>query len=132
MIAEHWIALVFSLISAGTLSYCKFLSSKIKEYRRMIEERENNEIEELIDQKINDKIAELQKQLNEEETKFEFLKDKYRHQLIRICTEYLEKGFLTPDEYAELSDLWKTYHGLGGNSQAEEYYRKVEKLPVHE
>lgn len=94
----------------------------------MLEERNREDIEDLIEEKLK-KIYE---ELGIDENKFDAIKERYKYKLVRSCEEYLEKGYMTPDEYSALSELWKTYHDLGGNSQGEDYYHRTEKLPIHE
>ena len=44
---------------------------------------------------------------------------------------WLERGYITPKEQAELKRLWNVYHKkLKGNGEAEAIYNLVEKLPV--
>lgn len=54
-----------------------------------------------------------------------------RKAIIEECQFYLNKGFITPKEQAELKRLWNVYHKkLKGNGEAEAIYNLVEKLPV--
>ncbi|WP_440337251.1 hypothetical protein [Megamonas funiformis] len=127
-LTSYWFDLLFGLISAALLAYCRCLSNKIKKYHKMLEERNREDIEDLIEEKLK-KIYE---ELGIDENKFDAIKERYKYKLVRSCEEYLEKGYMTPDEYSALSELWKTYHDLGGNSQGEDYYHRTEKLPIHE
>ena len=52
----------------------------------------------------------------------------YRYRLIALCKEFINKGYITTDEYEQLSEFYKVYHDLGGNGQAEEYYRRAMSL----
>ena len=126
--AEHWISLLFGLISAAIIAYCRYLNRNFKIYKQLLEEKNNEEFNHMIEQKLDPIIEELK----EDNRKFDAIKDSYRYRLISLCEIYLDRGFLTPKEYSSLSEMWKVYHDLGGNSQAEDYYHKVETLPVHE
>lgn len=45
---------------------------------------------------------------------------------------YINRGYITPDEYENLYDyLYKPYEKLGGNGSAKRLMNKVEKLPCH-
>lgn len=45
---------------------------------------------------------------------------------------YIERGWITQDEYENLHDyLYKPYEGLGGNGSAERIMIDVKKLPIH-
>ena len=37
---------------------------------------------------------------------------------------------MTQDEYDQLTEFFKLYSSLGGNSQAKEYYEKTVKLEI--
>jgi hypothetical protein len=37
---------------------------------------------------------------------------------------------MTQDQFEQLSEFYKMYHGLGGNGQAEEFYDKTRALPI--
>jgi hypothetical protein len=45
--------------------------------------------------------------------------------------KYIERGFITQDEYENLYDyLYKPYKKLGGNGSAERVMKEVDKLPI--
>ena len=50
--------------------------------------------------------------------------------LIKILKIYLHQGYMTSDQYEQLSEFFKVYSGLGGNGQAKAYYDKAMQLPV--
>lgn len=52
--------------------------------------------------------------------------------IIYLCSKYIEKGFITADEYEDLNEyLYKPYRELGGNGTAEKLMKEVNNLPVH-
>lgn len=54
-----------------------------------------------------------------------------RKAIIEESQFYIERGYITPKEQAELKRLWNVYHKkLKGNGEAEAIYNLVEKLPV--
>lgn len=130
--AENWIKLLFGLLSTGIVAYLTYLHKKFKEYKNLMEEKDDEAISEMVEEKIEEQMKPVQEELKQTQEKFEVIKDSYRYRLIALCEIYLDRGYLTPREYHQLSEMWKVYHGLGGNSQAEDYYHKVEKLPVHD
>lgn len=138
-IAEHFIDILFGLISAGALAFCKYLHSQLKNYKKMLEEKEKDNLEEAIEahiEPIKNEIEQLRKYIREtevlEKSHMELIIASYRFRLIQLCRAYLKKGFMTSNEYEQLVEFFKVYHGLGGNGQAEEYYNKVVKLPVQQ
>lgn len=128
-IAEHWVSLVFGFISTAAIAYCRFLYKKFQEYEVLRSEKEHEQTEELIESRIKP----LQEALAESNRKFESIKESYKYRIIALCQIYLERGYLSTKEYDQLSEMWKVYHdGLHGNHQAEDYYYKTIKLPIHD
>lgn len=127
-IAQHWISLIFGLLSTGILAYCRKLSKKFKDYQQLQEEKDWEEIAELID----DKLVPIFGHLDEIDDKFDYIKESYKYRLIFLCDRYITRGYTTPEEYHGLTEMWKVYHeGLHGNHQAEDYYRRAIALPTH-
>ena len=53
--------------------------------------------------------------------------------IIALGTRYIERGYITKDEYEDLHDyLYVPYKKLGGNGTAEKIMVEVDKLPVHD
>lgn len=125
-IAEHWISLIFGLISTGAVAYCSFLYKRFKQYEAMQEEKNREEIEALIDERVKPFIQMHGETIHH----FTAIRDSYKYRLIELCKMYLERGSITTKEYDQLSEMWKVYHELGGNSQAEDYYYRAEELPI--
>lgn len=127
----------FGLVSAGALAFCKYLHKKMKEYQMIIEEREQDETEQIVDAHlepvIND-IEELRRYImnidTEENRKMGLIISSYRFRLIQLCKIYLRQQYMTQDQYDQLTEFYKLYTGLGGNGQAKEYYEKVIILPI--
>jgi hypothetical protein len=52
--------------------------------------------------------------------------------ILYLGMEYIERGYITRDEYENLNDyLYKPYKELGGNGSADRVMREVDKLPIH-
>ena len=109
----------------------------MKEYQMIIEEREQDETEQIVDAHlepvIND-IEELRRYImnidTEENRKMGLIISSYRFRLIQLCKIYLRQQYMTQDQYDQLTEFYKLYTGLGGNGQAKEYYEKVIILPI--
>lgn len=124
---NHWVSLLFGLLSTGILAYCKSLSKKFKDYQQLQEEKDWEEIEEFVDEKLIPIFGHL----DEIDEKFDYIKDSYKYRLIFLCDRYITRGYITPEEYHGLTEMWRVYHeGLHGNHQAESYYRKAIALPT--
>ena len=45
--------------------------------------------------------------------------------------KFIQRGYITPDEYENIYGMFKPYQELGGNGSAKRVMEKVEKLPTH-
>ena len=159
---EHFIEIIFGLISAGLLGFCKYLTGQIKEYKKLLELRENENINKAIDEKIIPVKTELEKKIElvldrVEELKFstqEMIDNvenglqratdeehkhinriirSWRFRIVQLCELYLEQGYMTKSQFTQLSEMYSLYHTLGGNGQVTDYYEKAKALDiVHE
>jgi hypothetical protein len=160
-ILAHLAEIIFGLVSAGALAYCKHLyNQKLKleeaakadqnrQYRQMIIDEIEPIIEEIhrVQKSSEDKINALKEYHIEDmgatEHEIELLKKKndknmemiissYKFRLIQLCKTHLRDKSITQDEFDQVSEMYKLYHGLGGNGQAQEYYEKVLELPIRD
>ena len=136
---ENALSIIFGLISAGALGLCKYMHTKSKNYQKLLQEKENQELEATIDSKIEPiqhEIEELRKYIREvgsmEKTHMDLIVSSYRFRLIQLCKEFIKQEYLTPCQYDQLTEFYKIYTGLGGNGQAKEYYETAIKLPIHD
>ena len=53
-----------------------------------------------------------------------------RNQLIALGRSYIERGYVTMDEYEEFESEYKIYSALGGNGLARRIYKQVDDLPM--
>lgn len=128
LLTEHWVSLIFGLISAGALGYAKYISSEFKNYKKLKTDNEQDEL----DERIKEIIKPLQEKLEVDSKRFESIKQYFRYVIIEESERLLQKGHMTMDEYQRLSETFKAYHGIGGNSQAEEYYHKAINLMIQD
>lgn len=53
--------------------------------------------------------------------------------IVYLGLKYIERGYITQDEYENLNDyLFKPYHDDGGNGSAERVMETVRKLPFRQ
>lgn len=53
--------------------------------------------------------------------------------IMDLGVKYLERGYITNDEYENLYEyLYKPYKELGGNGSAERIMKQVQNLPIRE
>ena len=53
-----------------------------------------------------------------------------RDRIVQACRTFLERGSITLDARNNISEMYKWYAELGGNSTGEYYYKKMMELPV--
>lgn len=136
-ITEHIVEILFGLISAGALAFCRYLYKQLMAYKKMLQEKENNDIVELIDEKLKpivEDIEELRAYIRKIEGKerqdLTLIIASYRFRLVQLCKIYIKQGYMTQDQYDQLTEFYKLYHSLGGNGQAKEYYEKTMELEI--
>lgn len=135
--AEHLLEIFFGLLSAGALALCKHFHSQTKAYKKMQDEKKDDLIAELIEEKTLPIIEELQKLRDkvmamdrEEHDHIGLIIDSWKYRLIQLCRAYLTQGYMTQSQYDQLAEMYRLYSELGGNGQAHEYYEKTCKLQI--
>lgn len=53
-----------------------------------------------------------------------------RNQLITLGHGYIERGYITMDEYEEYEAEYQIYSALGGNGLARRVFKQVDELPM--
>lgn len=163
---ENLLEILFGLISAGALAFCKHLWSRTKKLEEMQKADQNRQTREMILDEIEPIINEISllhteisnleantkkeildirqteenshKNMYSDLTKIQEGNDKnfalivnsYKFRLIQLCKTHLKDGYITEDDFEQITEMYKLYHGLGGNGQAQEYYDKVLKLEI--
>ena len=51
-------------------------------------------------------------------------------EIVFFGIQYIERGWITQDEYDTLCDLYKPYLKLGGNGSGTKIMKEIEKLPI--
>lgn len=136
-IAEHLVEIVFALISAGALAFCRYLYKQLRAYKQLLNDKKYEDLDDRIDEKLKpilDDIEEIRGYIrrteNKEKRDLELIIASYRFRLVQLCKLYMKKGYMTQDEYDQLTEFFKLYSSLGGNGQAKEYYEKTVKLEI--
>lgn len=136
-LTANWASILLSLTTAGALAFCRWTWKQMKTYRSLLEEKENEKLDDAIDEKLAPIISEIEQLRDyirnvdiEEKRKLDLIVASYRYRLVQLCKIYLRQGFMTQDQFEQLSEFYKMYHGLGGNGQAEEFYDKTRALPI--
>lgn len=91
---------------------------EIKENRK---ERKNKE------QHINE-------QKEQKEIEYEAMKKSIvivlRYMLYRYHSQFMQKAFITSDEYNDYKEMYDVYHALGGNGSATKWWHEICTLPI--
>lgn len=53
-----------------------------------------------------------------------------RNQLITLGRGYIDRGYITMDEYEEFEAEYQIYSALGGNGLARRIFKQVDELPI--
>ena len=53
-----------------------------------------------------------------------------RNQLVTLGRSYIERGYVTMDEYEEFEAEYQIYSALGGNGLARRVFKQVDELPI--
>ena len=89
-----------------------------------------NEIEQTSETQHEQMYRDLEKTHAETLRALELIVNSYKFRLIQLCKTHLRDGYITEEDFEQISEMYKLYHGLGGNGQAQEYYDKVLKLEM--
>lgn len=73
----------------------------------------------------------MQKLSDKKDNKTKLLVGLGHDRIIHLCSTYIERGYITSDEYENLNDyLYEPYKANGGNGSAERLMTEVRKLPI--
>ena len=77
--------------------------------------------------------AYIMKRSENKDVKTEMLIGLGHDRIIFLGMSYIERGYITSDEYANLYEyLYKPYRKMGGNGSAERIMNEVQKLPIRQ
>lgn len=76
--------------------------------------------------------AYVTRKAEQKDSKTEMLIGLGHDRIVYLGMVYIERGWITQDEYENLNDyLYKPYEKLGGNGSAKKIMQEVNKLPIH-
>lgn len=161
ILTEYGLEIFFGLVSAGLLAYCKHLWSQKQELAKRKEEDLTrlhrqmilDEIEPItaelvrIKSELNNNINTLRSEADQthanmykdlelvtkkNDKNLELIINSYKFRLIQLCKTHLRDGYITQDAFEQITEMYKLYHGLGGNGQAQDYYERVVELEIRD
>ena len=136
-IAENWGKVLLSLVTTGALTLCGWMWKQVKNYRKLLNQQEEQQLEDAIEEKLAPVLHEIEElrtyirnvdSLNTHH--LNLIIASYRYRLVQLCKIYLKQGYLTPAQFDQINEFYTLYHELGGNSNADNYYDKVKALEV--
>lgn len=126
------INLIFGLLSAGLLAFCRSLYKKIKIYEDLLEEQHDAKVEKIIEERLTkvyekiDKLRHYIKEVEEKEEKlYTSIVNTWGYRISQLCSSYLEKGYMTQSDYLQLVELYNAYSQNGGNGKTKEIFLKT-------
>lgn len=76
--------------------------------------------------------AYMAKRTEKKDVKTQMLIGLGHDRIMYLGTVYIERGWITTDEYENLYEyLYKPYEKMGGNGSAKRIMNEVNKLPIH-
>lgn len=76
--------------------------------------------------------AYITKRMETKDVKSEMLIGLGHDQIVYLGLKYIDRGYITKDEYENLNDyLYKPYAKMGGNGSAKRVMDEVDRLPIH-
>ena len=139
-IAANWGSVLLSIVTTGALAFCGWCWKQLRTYKKLLDEKKEEAMDNAIDEKIEPVKQDIQ-QLRDyvatidvsEKHKMDLIVSSYRYRLTQLCRLYLNRGFITTDEYDQLNEFYHLYTGLGGNGEAKLWFERAIQLPiVHE
>lgn len=92
ILTKYTLDIFLGLISAGALAFCKYMYSQMKNYKKLLEEKDHDELNDEIDKKLEpivQEIEELRKYIREvdvnENNRINLIIASYRFRLIQLC-----------------------------------------------
>lgn len=140
-LGEHFIDVLFSLVSAGLLYLCRKVWKDKEEYKKIINANKNEILIESVKEALADKLSPIEEKLTtleedvnkltkKEKSDVSLILDSEKTRLIEEGTEYIKRGNVTADEFQHLTHLYNNYQKLGGNGEAQKIYERVKTLPT--
>ena len=91
-LSKYGVELVMSLITTGALAFCKYMHSQKENYKKLLEEKDHDKLDNEIDKKLEpivQEIEELRKYIREvdinDNNRINLIIASYRFRLIQLC-----------------------------------------------
>lgn len=101
-LAEHLVEILFGLIAAGALAFCKYLHGQMKNYKKLLDEKKDEKMETAIEERLEpivSEIEELRKYIRDvgqiEKHHMDLIVSSYRFRLVQLCKEFIRQGYMS-------------------------------------
>lgn len=136
-LADHATEILLTVVTAAVMGFCRYLLKELKNYKKLVEEKQDKEVETMIDEKIKPltkELEELRVQLQEtrdiEHSHITLVIAAYRFALIQLCKMYMRQGYMTNIQFEQLTEFYKIYIALGGDTRVQDYFEKACELEI--
>ena len=139
-----------ALVIAGLTTACGFLVKQARNYKRLIDEKDDEHTIELVGDQlvypVEEEIQNLKQDMakeiatlhNEiidlrielEETRLA-LRNSWRFRILQLCKGCIAQQYITQAQYDSISEMYKGYETLKGNGQVTGYFQRATKLPIY-
>lgn len=126
-------SIIISILSAVMV----YFSKQAKMYRSLYNQNQKENLRNTIREEVEpiyEELGRLSARVENCESRehrdVEAILQSYKFRLVYLCKTYLRQGYITQDQFDQLSEFYKVYHNLGGNGQAQEYYERASTLPI--
>ena len=126
-------SIIISILSAVMV----YFSKQAKMYRSLYNQNQKENLRNTIREEVEpiyEELVRLSARVESCESRehrdVEAILQSYKFRLVYLCKTYLRQGYVTQDQFDQLSEFYKVYHNLGGNGQAQEYYERASALTI--
>lgn len=127
---SNLISSIYAIVSAPVVLLIYKKATGYSKHRREIRENESKRKKEE-EQRKKDHDKEVIDKLHEtDDTLKAALIAILHHEIYYNCTRYISNGYITTGQKDDLEYLFRSYHGMGGNSTGEWLYNRASELPV--
>lgn len=139
IVSKIIVAVVSAVLTGVIMGVINYYKNKPKAMLDETVEKAKDQSNEYTEQRVQEVIGEIEKLRKyvrdheiEAKRQMDLIIDSYKYRLTQLCHLYLGKGFMTYDEYEQLTQMYTLYTELGGNGQAKLEYERVSQLEIRD
>ena len=139
IVSKIIVAVISAVLTGVIMGVINYYKNKPKAMLDETVEKAKDQSNEYTEQRVQEVIGEIEKLRKyvrdheiEAKRQMDLIIDSYKYRLTQLCHLYLGKGFMTYDEYEQLTQMYTLYTKLGGNGQAKLEYERVSQLEIRD